>query len=138
MTLEDELRQAQQMQFSTGAYNNNESRKGSHRLRSLRKHVAGDGYALAAAVCPRNMQVPALPADTSLEVGDPLTKTVNVETLDDEAILLAIRFYNLNFEIKPRDSLYVRRLKFANWLCGVSIGSGPCMSTRGGASSRWA
>lgn len=114
---------AERYKHRTCARNNQLSRAGSHFLTPLRKQVAGDGYELAASVA-ENVQVyevPELPSFVSLEVGGILhDDTIQVQSLDDTLILLYIRFYNVKFGIKRNDSLYTRRLKFANWLCGVS------------------
>ncbi|KAJ7073916.1 hypothetical protein C8F01DRAFT_1098681 [Mycena amicta] len=87
---------------------------GSTAYAARHKQVAGDGLALATALAPPNVAIPALQGNP--EVGDVMTPTIDVYTLDSAAILTLIRFHNEDFGIYLQDAVHNRAQKVANWL----------------------
>ncbi|KAJ7016925.1 hypothetical protein C8F04DRAFT_1158877 [Mycena alexandri] len=79
-----------------------------------RKQVAGDGLALATAVAPANVVVPALQGNSV--VGAAFNPTIDVHTLNHAPILSLIRFYNEDFGITLQDTVPIRVQKVTNWL----------------------
>ncbi|KAJ7073933.1 hypothetical protein C8F01DRAFT_1224715 [Mycena amicta] len=78
------------------------------------KEVAGDGLALAVALAPPNVELPAQQGNPQL--GDVMSPTINYGEVDDAQILALIRFYNEDFRIVPADDISMRARKIRMWL----------------------